>query len=181
MKTLRFNLTRPTARAEAKDLFRRAMRGELPDVSSMDTLTALYELCVEAGVEAHLVRQEKTKDVNYDWNEFSIVIKRRMSPFPVEAEDSSAWSSETPTVAGRYWFYGHRDKEFCVKNNRPRELMVCLVRWSGSSDRRFRMIVADGGFLYEQQIEGLWHPMTVPTLPEDPSAEVPQQPADQSG
>jgi hypothetical protein len=77
----------------------------------------------------------------------------------------AAWSSEWPTESGYYWFYGYRDaqgKRYDEKKGENAEgplLYTALVRGP-------KLVVCAGSFLFRDGAEGLWYPLSVPTLPD---------------
>ena len=74
------------------------------------------------------------------------------------------WTSGWPVNPGWYWFYGWTS-EYDKRTGEPK-LRPVQVSDAGPAEKRFRVYVCGGAFLYEGEgAEGKWRPMDVPELP----------------
>ena len=78
---------------------------------------------------------------------------------PIPVTNDAGWTWDFPKETGHYWFYGWTSP--FSKGGRLPELEHVEVSKLGDTN----MFVANGAFVYEQEMEGMWQKIVTPTTP----------------
>ena len=122
------------------------------------TIQILRQIFSEKNQKITIVWNDGTEDdclwADVDWNMPIIPIKWK----PLEFNNVSFWSNETPNKPGYYWFYG----DPFSSNPRPQDITVYLVKFKQNSNNHL-FFICDGHFM-DNKI-GQWMPAELPEIP----------------